>query len=161
MKNDNIPNAHLQELFVDELKDILGAEYQLLHGLKKMSKAAISPALKVAFDTHYQQTADHIERLKTAFSNLGIPMHGRKYQTMEDLLVEADEIIEDFQESLEVLIAALIEAVQKVQHYEGASSGCVVTYAMLLERSGTKKMFGQRLVEERETNELLTEVAMN
>ena len=160
MKDSHIPND-LQELFIDELKDILGAEYQLLHGLKKISKAAISNELKAAFDIHYQQTANHIERLKTAFSNLGIPMRGKKYQTMEDLLVEADEIIEDFQESLEILIAALIAAVQKVDHYELASSGCVVTYAMLLERSGVKKMFGQRLIEEREADELLTEVAMN
>jgi ferritin-like metal-binding protein YciE len=37
-KNDAAtPNRHLEELFVDELKDILGAEKQLLKGLKKLS----------------------------------------------------------------------------------------------------------------------------
>jgi len=29
-KKGNMPNAHLHELFVDELKDVLGAERQLL-----------------------------------------------------------------------------------------------------------------------------------
>ena len=33
----DMPNAHLHELFVDELRDILGAEKQLLKGLKKIS----------------------------------------------------------------------------------------------------------------------------
>ena len=39
-KNENMPNAHLHELFVDELRDILGAEKQLLKGLKKMAGKA-------------------------------------------------------------------------------------------------------------------------
>lgn len=39
-KNDkNMPNAHLHELFVDELRDILGAEKQLLKGLKNWLQA--------------------------------------------------------------------------------------------------------------------------
>ena len=59
-----MPNGHLHELFVDELKDILGAEKQLLKGLKKMSKAPGSDELKQAFDQHYNQTEGHVERLK-------------------------------------------------------------------------------------------------
>ncbi len=35
-----MPNAHLHDLFVDELRDILGAEKQLLTGLKKLQKTA-------------------------------------------------------------------------------------------------------------------------
>ncbi len=57
-----MPNEHLHELFVDELKDILGAEKQLLKGLKKMSKAAEDEQLKQAFEEHHSQTEGQIER---------------------------------------------------------------------------------------------------
>ncbi|MDQ7949617.1 MAG: DUF892 family protein, partial [Pedobacter sp.] len=66
-KNQDMPNAHLHELFVDELRDILGAEKQLLKGLKKMSESAINESLKKAFTDHYAQTEGQIERLKQVF----------------------------------------------------------------------------------------------
>ncbi|KGE12568.1 ferritin-like domain-containing protein [Sphingobacterium deserti] len=157
----NMPNAHLHELLVDELKDILGAERQLLQGLKKLSKAAKSEKLKAAFDTHYEQTEGHIERLKTVFSSLGLAARGKKCKAMEGLLAEAEEIIEEFQDSPEVLDAALIVAAQKVEHYEIASYGCVVTFAELMGHDEVKEVLGQTLAEEKETDELLTTIALS
>ncbi|HMR18038.1 MAG TPA: ferritin-like domain-containing protein [Sphingobacterium sp.] len=153
-------NPHLHELFIDELKDILGAERQLLKGLKKLSNAAHSENLREAFDTHYQQTEGHIERLKEVFSSLGLTPRGKKCKAMEGLLEEADEIIEEFQDSPEVVDAALIAAAQKVEHYEIASYGCLVTYAKLMGHMEEKELLGQTLAEEKETDELLTEIAM-
>lgn len=156
-----MPNAHLHELFVDELKDILGAERQLLKGLKKMAASAGSEKLRTAFETHYQQTEGQIERLRAVFESLGMTARGKKCKAMEGLLAEADELIEEFQDSPEVLDAALIAAAQKVEHYEIASYGCVVTYASLMEHTEAKELLGQTLAEEKETDELLTEIAMS
>lgn len=155
------PNGHLHELFVDELKDILGAERKLLQGLKKMSKAAGSDKLRTAFETPYEQTEGQIERLKTVFSLLGIPARSKKCKMMEGLLVEAGEIIEEFQDSPEVIDAALIVAAQKVEHYEIASYGCVVTFAELMQYKEAKELLGQKLAEEKETDELLTSIALS
>lgn len=156
----NMPNAHLHELLVDEMKDILGAERQLLKGLKKLANAAESPTLKKAFEKHYEQTENHIERLKSAFSSLGLTARGKKCKAMEGLLNEAEEIIEEFEDSPEVVDAALIAAAQKVEHYEIASYGCIVTYAKLMEHAEVKDLLGQTLAEEKETDELLTQIAM-
>ncbi|AIM37105.1 hypothetical protein KO02_10685 [Sphingobacterium sp. ML3W] len=156
-----MPNAHLHELFVDELKDILGAEKQLLKGLKKLSAAAKSDTLKKAFETHYEQTEGHIERLKSVFSSLDMTARGKKCKAMEGLLNEADEILEEFQDSPEVLDAALIAAAQKVEHYEIASYGCLVTYARLMEHSEAEGLLASTLEEEKETDVLLTEIAMS
>ncbi|TJY63647.1 ferritin-like domain-containing protein [Sphingobacterium alkalisoli] len=155
-----MPNAHLHELFTEELKDILGAERQLLKGLKKMANAAGNAKLKEAFETHYQQTEGQIERLKTVFSGLGMAARGKKCKAMEGLLEEADEIIEDFQDSPEVLNAALISAAQKVEHYEIASYGCLATYAKLMGHAEAQELLGATLAEEKETDELLTLIAM-
>lgn len=160
-KENEMPNGHLHDLFVDELKDMLGAERQLLTGLKKMIKAAKNEKLKTAFQTHHEQTEEHIERLKNVFSNLEITARGKKCKAMEGLLAEAEEIIEEFQDSPEVIDAALIVAAQKVEHYEIASYGSLATFAKLMKHEEAKELLGQTLAEEKETDNLLTEIALN
>lgn len=154
-------NGHLHELFVDELRDILGAERQLLKGLKKLAGAAGSEALRTAFETHYTQTEGQIERLKQVFSSIGLSARGKKCKAMEGLLEEADEITESFQDQPEVLDAALISAAQKVEHYEIASYGCLVTYAKLMGHSEAEELLAATLAEEKDTDNLLTEIAMS
>ncbi|MGE8429677.1 MAG: ferritin-like domain-containing protein [Sphingobacterium sp.] len=155
-----MPNEHLHDLFVDELKDILGAEKQLLKGLKKMSKAAEDEQLKQAFDEHHSQTEGQIERLKEVFGTLGIAARGKKCKAMEGLLEEADEIIENF-EGDPALDAALISAAQKVEHYEIASYGCLVTFAKLMNHTEAEQLLQQTLDEEKQTDILLTEIAVS
>lgn len=160
-QNGKMPNAHLHELMVDGLKDMLGAERQLLKGLKKMSKAAQSDSLKDAFDAHYTHTEQHIEILKDVFKSLDLTARGKKCKAMEGLLEEADEIAEEFEDSPEVLDAALICAAQKVEHYEIASYGCLATFAHLMGHDEVKEKLGQILEQEKETDELLTQIALN
>lgn len=78
---------------------------------------------------------------------------------MEGLLEEADEIIESFEQS-PVLDAALIAAAQKVEHYEIASYGCLVTYAKLMEHTEAEELLSTTLAEEKETDEKLTDIAL-
>lgn len=159
-QNQGMKNAHLHELLVDGLKDMLGAERQLLKGLKKMTTAAQNPTLKDVFQTHYTQTENQIEKLKEVFGDLGITARGKKCKAMEGLLVEADEIAEEFADSPEVLDAALITAAQKVEHYEIASYGCLVTFASLMEHDNAASILKEILAEEKETDQLLTTIAM-
>jgi ferritin-like metal-binding protein YciE len=155
----DMANAHLHELFVDELRDILGAEKQLLKGLKKLAEGATSETLKDAFQTHYQQTEGQIDRLKQVFESIGLTARGKKCKAMEGLLEEANEILESFEDS-PALDAALISAAQKVEHYEIASYGCLVTYARLMEHSEAEELLSSTLAEEKETDNLLTDIAM-
>lgn len=158
--SQNMPNAHLHELFVDELRDILGAERQLLKGLKKMASSAISNTLKDAFETHYVQTEGQIERLKQVFQSIGLTARGKKCKAMDGLLEEAEEIIDSFEDQKDLLDAALISAAQKVEHYEIASYGCLYTYAKLMAHKEAQELLGATLAEEKETDVLLTEIAM-
>jgi ferritin-like metal-binding protein YciE len=78
---------------------------------------------------------------------------------MAGLLEEAEEIIDSF-EGDEALDAALICAAQKVEHYEIATYGCLVTYAKLMEHTEAEELLAATLAEEKETDSLLTEIAM-
>ena len=79
---------------------------------------------------------------------------------MEGLLEEAEEILEEFEGS-PALDAALITAAQKVEHYEIASYGCLVTFAKLMGHTEAEELLAATLAEEKETDTLLTEIALS
>src|SRR5436853_4309832 len=96
MKNEN---NNLQELLLEELRDIYHAEGQLLKALPKMAKAAQSERLKEAFERHLEETEQHVERLERAFELLGEPVKGKKCEGMAGLIEEAKETMDEHSES--------------------------------------------------------------
>ena len=60
----------LNELYVDELKDLFNAENQLTKALPRMAKGASSEDLREAFEEHLEQTKGHVERLQQVFTML-------------------------------------------------------------------------------------------
>jgi ferritin-like metal-binding protein YciE len=155
----DMPNAHLHELFVDELRDILGAERQMLKGFKKMASKVTNTNLKHALDNHYSQTEHQIERLIETFKSIGLSARSKKCVAMRGLLEEADEIMDNF-DSGHVLDAALISIAQKIEHYEIASYGCLLTYARLMEHNRAEELLNETLIEEKAADVKLTEIAM-
>src|SRR5262249_43372790 len=58
---------NLDDLFLNELRDIYHAEKQLVKALPKMAKAASSSELRSAFEKHLEETRHHVERLEEVF----------------------------------------------------------------------------------------------
>jgi ferritin-like metal-binding protein YciE len=148
----------LQELYVDELKDLYSAEKQLTKALPKMAKAATSEELREGFEMHLEQTMGHVQRLEQIFDMLGAKGSGKKCLGMEGLIKEGSEVMnEDFEDS--VMDAALIAAAQRVEHYEIAAYGTVCAFAKLLGETEHTSLLQQTLEEEKETDEKLTELS--
>jgi ferritin-like metal-binding protein YciE len=148
----------LQDLYLEQLKDLYDAENQLIKALPKMAKAASSPELRNAFEEHLEQTKEHAQRLETIFEGMGEKAKGQKCKAMEGLVKEGSEVIEeDMTEG--VKDAALIAAAQRVEHYEMAGYGCVRTYANLLGDSEAANLLEKTLQEEKAADELLGGIA--
>src|SRR5581483_4292091 len=143
--------ATLRELFIDELKDLYSAENQLLKALPKMAKAATSPDLKKAFESHLKETQTQVDRLVQIFESLDASPKGKKCKAMEGLVEEGSEMMEEDAEP-EVMDAALIAAAQRVEHYEMAGYGTVRTYARLLGDEQAAKLLQKTLDEEGQTD---------
>jgi len=149
---------NLHDLFVDELKDIYSAEKQLVKALPKMAQASSSQKLKDAFEKHLAQTKVHVERIESVFKSMDKKPTAKTCKAMEGLIEEGKELIsEEAEESTKD--AGLICAAQKVEHYEIASYGCLVTFANHLGLDKGAKILQQTLEEEKETDQLLTEIA--
>jgi ferritin-like metal-binding protein YciE len=148
----------LQELLVEEMRDLYSAENQLTKALPKMAKKASNPQLKKAFEVHLRETEGQLKRLQQIFDKLGKKPTGKKCAAMEGLIEEGKEMMaEDMDE--ETMDAALISAAQKVEHYEIASYGTVRTWANLIGDEQTARLLQQTLDEEGKTDRLLTELA--
>jgi ferritin-like metal-binding protein YciE len=149
---------NLQELLIEEMRDLYSAEQQLLKALPKMAKAAQSERLKEVFERHLEETEQQAERLERAFEILGEPAKAKKCQAMEGLLEEGKEMMETHKDSA-MADAALIAAAQKVEHYEIASYGTVCTWCDLLGLDEAGDLLKETLDEEKTADETLTEIA--
>ncbi len=150
----------LQELYVDELKDLYSAENQLLKALPRMARAASHRELKDAFTQHEGQTRRQVERLDQIFEDLGKSPRGKKCVGMEGLIKEAQELMKEKPDP-DVLDAGLISKAQHVEHYEIAGYGTVRTWAERLGHDEHANLLQETLNEEEETDRLLTELAEN
>jgi ferritin-like metal-binding protein YciE len=153
-----MPLNSLEDLLVNELKDLYSAEKQLLKALPKMAKAATSKPLQNGFTKHLKQTEGHVSRLEKVFEELGVSARGKKCQAMEGLIEEGQEVIDE-DAAPAVKDAALIAAAQRVEHYEIAGYGTVRTYANLLNHKRAATLLQQTLDEEGETDKILTKLA--
>lgn len=148
----------LDQFYIDELKDIYSAEKQLVKALPKISKAMVTPQLIDAVEAHLEQTKGHATRLEEVLKMLGEDTKGPACEAMKGILLEGSSLIEDIEKG-SVRDAALIAGCQKVEHYEIASYGTVVRFAMLLGHQDQADILRQTLDEESEADELLSEIA--
>lgn len=159
-KKEEQMKSSLHELFLDELKDIYYAENLLAKTLPEMAEAASASPLKKAFQGHLKETQNQIKRLEQVFELLDEKAEAKKCDAMEGLIKEAKSLIKDHEAGLTRDVGIIIGA-QKVEHYEIAAYGSLATLADLMGHMDVKELLGQTLVEEKATDEKLTEVALN
>lgn len=148
----------IDQLFVEELKDIYSAETQITKALPKLVKAATSEELKTAFEEHLEETEGQIERLDQIFQTLNINPKGKTCDGMKGVLEEGEEMLKETQAG-GVRDAALISAAQRVEHYEMAAYGAVRTYAEKLGKQQIAKLLEETLEEEKSADKKLTQIA--
>jgi ferritin-like metal-binding protein YciE len=149
----------LRELFIEELQDLYSAEEQILEALPKMIEKAQAPELKNAFENHLRQTENQVSRLDQIFDQL--PDEDRDDKTckgMKGVLADGEEIVKAKGDA-EVRDAGMISAAQHVEHYEIAGYGTARTYAELLGHREWAQLLQQTLDEEKETDQLLSQLA--
>jgi ferritin-like metal-binding protein YciE len=147
------------DLFIDMLKDVYSAENQLVKALPKMAKKTKTPQLRKGFEQHLEETIRQKERLDQIAEILDINPKGKKCAAMEGLIEEAEDFISDVKDP-EVLDAGLIVAGQKIEHYEIATYGTLVSIAKKLAlEDKIVNLLVETLEEEKSTDEKLTDIA--
>lgn len=147
-----------EDLFIEELKDIYSAEKQAVRAYPRLAKAVESDEVREAMQEHLEQTKQQVERLDRVFEILEKRSGGKTCEGMKGLLEEAFAQLEEIEDG-PVRDAALIGALQKVEHYEISAYGTVATLAEAMEQEEIHQLLVETLQEEKETDEKLTQVA--
>jgi Mn-containing catalase len=153
-------SAGLQELLVDELRDLLHAEKQLTKALPKMAKAARFGQLRELFELHLTETELQVERLTECFDLLGETPRAKPCKGMQGLVEEGQEVMAEGEEKEDAAAdLALIGAAQRVEHYEIAGYTGARNLASQLRHSAIVSLLSKSLAEEENSDQLLNQVA--
>jgi ferritin-like metal-binding protein YciE len=148
----------LHDAFIDELRDTYDAERQLTKALTKLAKAASSPALRSAFESHREETEGHVERLEEVFASLDERARGKHCEGVAGIIEEGKALMEqDLDET--TMDACLIAAAQRAEHYEMAAYGTLVAWARAMGHANAANILQRTLDEEKAADEKLSSLA--
>jgi len=150
----------LDDLLVDQLRDIIHAEKQLTKALPKMAKAARFDQLRELFAMHLQETDLQIDRINECFSLLGVSARPKPCKGMMGLVEEGQEVMQEGEEKEDAAAdLALIGAAQRVEHYEISGYTTARNLAQQLRHSAVVALLSKSLAEEENADQLLNQVA--
>ena len=158
--SDPAVSEPIQELLVDQLRDILHAEKQLLKALPKMAKAARSTQLQGLLQIHLGETEAQVERLNESLQILGAPARAKPCKGMAGLVKEGEEVMSEGKAKDDAPAdLALIGAAQRVEHYEIAAYTTARNLALQLRQPAIVQLLTMSLGEEQNAGQLLDQVA--
>ena len=144
----------LQDVLIEELRDLYSAENQLVKSLPKMAKATKTAELKSAFTTHLEETKGQVERLKQAFQIIGKKPTGQHCNGMEGVIEEAKDAIDSDEEG-PTKDVELIGAGLRVEHYEIAGYTAAIAIAKALGQKEIVSLLDASLKEEQNAGKKL------
>jgi len=153
---NDFPN--LRELYTAQLRYLLSAENQIVDGLPKMIDRAQEPQLRQAFQSHLQETRNHVTRLQRLLGDLMNDASDKKDPILAAIVGSGENIIKETDPG-SVRDAGLIASAQKVEHYEIASYGSARDWAETLGLHEHAQILQQTLDEEKHADHLLTQIS--
>lgn len=152
---------NLRDLFENELHYIYDCEQKLVKkGLPTMIENSTSPELRNALEQHLQETRRHVERLERVFSAIGANAKAEGNDVFDEMADSVKETIGDI-DSAPLRDAALIMDGNKVEHYEMAVYGSLVSFAQQLGLQDAAQVLQQTLEEERAADAKLTQIGQS
>ncbi|MGA8111291.1 MAG: DUF892 family protein, partial [Acidobacteriaceae bacterium] len=144
--------------YINQLQMLLSTEQQITEALPKVIDKATDAQLKQAFQSHLQETNEHVRRLEQILNQADGEAKAVKCKVMAALVTETEDMVKDAADEA-VLDAALISAGQRVEHYEMATYGAVRRWAQLLGQSAHAELLDKTIKEEGHADHLLTEIS--
>ena len=137
----------LQDVLIDELRDMYSAENQLVKALPKLARGARHPELKLLFKDHLEETKGQVLRLREVFEHLGKKPTGKHCSGMEGAVQEGTEALEEEMADAS-FDSGLIGAGLRTEHYEIAGYHTCIAMAKALGMSDAVDLLKQNLQEE-------------
>jgi ferritin-like metal-binding protein YciE len=149
---------NLEEVLIEQLKDLYSAETQLADALPIMMEGASHKKLKSALSSHLEETKTQIERLEKIAKALGEDLTGHTCKGMKGLIKEGEDALNEDYEDTVLKDIQIVAAAQRVEHYEIAGYGNAIALADFLEMKEVSFLLGETIVEEGNADKALTKL---
>lgn len=150
----------LYDLMLEQLRDLYDGELQQIKFLEKQSKVAETFELNEFLTYHLKETNEQVNRIEEVFSILNENPAGESCDGIKGLIKESQKLANRCMNN-EVRDAALVTAVQHINHYEVAGYGTAIAYAKTLERHDIAELLLETLREEKRADMGLSNLAEN
>ncbi|NJK94852.1 MAG: DUF892 family protein [Bacteroidales bacterium] len=151
-----IYNTRLEKFFVEELKEIYGAERYFQNSLGKMRDAATNKKLIKVLNDQKRVTIDQMSRLEDAFRCLGKRIEFLRCEVMENLVKQTWYSIEKTAGNSKAMDVALIHSCHKIRHFEVAAYHGLISMAETLDYCKIKQLLNETLQEDKEAVEMFS-----
>ena len=138
----------LQDVLIDELRDLYSAENQLVKALPKTIKGIKNAEMKANVRTHLEETKNQVLRLREMFQHLGKKPTGEHCKGMEGCIEEVKEALEKDEEGA-LKDAGILGAALRVEHYEIAGYSAAIAMAKVLKEKEIVALLTENLNEEK------------
>jgi len=149
----------LEDLLVEQIRDLYDAEKQLVRALPKMAEAATSEDLQEGIRSHLEETKNQVSRLERIFEELEIPAKGKACKAMRGLVEEGAEAASDEKSDEPLTDLAIIASAQRVEHYEISAYGTARAIATQLGKENIASLLEETEEEEKAADMKLTDIA--
>jgi ferritin-like metal-binding protein YciE len=150
--------TNLEQLYIDQLRDLYSAETQLITALPEMAGNASHEELRDAFNHHLDETRTQRARLQEIFESHGVTPEGEECDAMRGLIKEANKHVANTAAG-SVRDAVLIASGNRVEHYEIAAYGVARAFAECLGYDEDARLLSKSIEEEGNADQLLTKIA--
>jgi len=118
-----------RELFLHELGDVLYVEKTLVKVLPKLASEATDEELRAGFESHLEETEQHVTNIEQVFESIGEKPKAEKCPGMDGIKAEHDEFMKEEKPSAEIADLFLTGAGVRTEHYEIAAYSGLITMA--------------------------------
>ncbi len=150
---------NLEDLLLEQANDLYSAKQLQLKALPQLKEYVTSKILRKNIENQIKQTEAQIIRFEEFFNQPVHPHENLEGQCMKSLIQEGNELVE-LCENEKVRDAAIITAIQHMNHYNIAGFGTAYSYAKELNHSRDARILKDLLENEKDFDELLTELAV-
>jgi len=147
----------LEQLYIEELRDLYSAETQLIKALPGIIDAVESQDFKDSLTEHLEETKYHKDRLMTIFIGLQTKPDGNICEATEGLLKESKEIISEIPAGW-LRDSALTGSCLRIEYYEQAAYLSAIRLAEALDYPDQSEILAETLAEEMNAGEIISEM---
>jgi YD repeat-containing protein len=143
-----MPISNLQQLFEHQLLDLHSAETQIIQALPTMIAATTHEELRTALQNHLDVTREQLNRLDKIAEKIPFKRGTEVCQGIAGIIAEGQTVLGEV-DDLATKNAAIIAAVQRVEHYEMAGYITASQHARQLSYDDEAELLEETLNEEK------------